>query len=62
MDWLSQHECLAVRIGAIAMELNLISRFTKQLARENTVSVIILFFTLALNATMAVRSKKSCQF
>jgi hypothetical protein len=56
VDWLKHHEYIAALIGAIATVLTLASRFTKppSTVTRNRVSVIVLFFTFALEATIAL--------
>ena len=56
VDWLKHHEYIAALIGAIATVLTLASRFTKppSTVTGNRVSFVVLFFTFALEATIAL--------
>jgi hypothetical protein len=55
MDWIKHHEYLAAWAGAIATVITLISRLTKPSSSvtEKRVSLILLFFAFALEATIA---------
>lgn len=54
VDWFKHHELLAAWIGAMATVLTLIARFTKPSSAGNTISVIVLFFAFALEATIGL--------
>lgn len=54
MDWLKHHEYIAAWMGAIVTVITLASRFTKPSVSGNRVSVIVLFFVFALEATIAL--------